>query len=87
MAPTDFLACLDECVATTESCAQSLSSTISFLQPGIAELPRLGKVLRNQHVHRFAADTTDGIALFGPSAAHCSRSQVPSLPGSRSADR
>lgn len=50
MAPSDFLAYLDECVATTQQCSSSLSTTITKLHPGVEDLPRLTKILRNKHV-------------------------------------
>ena len=46
----DFLTPLDDCAATTSSCVQVLGSGMEKLGRGTRDLPRLSKVLKNEHV-------------------------------------
>jgi len=41
---------LEDCIRATESCSSALSSGLTRLQPGVADLPRLTKILSNKHV-------------------------------------
>jgi hypothetical protein len=46
----DLLSHLDDCVNFTEAAAASLQSSLGRFEPGIRDLPRLSKILCNNHV-------------------------------------
>ncbi|RSH81897.1 uncharacterized protein EHS24_008094 [Apiotrichum porosum] len=46
----DYLNSMEECVKATEGCAATLGQAITNFEPGVADLPRLKKVLHNHHI-------------------------------------
>ncbi|KAJ9110254.1 hypothetical protein QFC19_001657 [Naganishia cerealis] len=47
---TDYLSFLGHCVAATEASVDTVARCITNLEPGVSDLPRLTKVLANEHV-------------------------------------
>ncbi|KAJ9119425.1 hypothetical protein QFC24_005658 [Naganishia onofrii] len=53
---TDYLSFLGSCVAATESSVDTIDRCITNLQPGVSDLPRLTKVLANEHLYLLLPD-------------------------------
>ena len=54
----DYLNFLGQCVTATEESVTTIEACITNLQPGVGDLPRLNKVLANEHVsHSRSRDT------------------------------
>lgn len=49
----DYLNFLGQCVRATEESVSTLEACITNLHPGVDDLPRLNKVLANEHVSPF----------------------------------
>ncbi|KAJ9098283.1 hypothetical protein QFC21_004612 [Naganishia friedmannii] len=53
---TDYLSFLGSCVAATESSVDTIERSITNLEPGVTDLPRLTKVLANEHLYLLLPD-------------------------------
>ncbi|KAJ9117580.1 hypothetical protein QFC22_004430 [Naganishia vaughanmartiniae] len=53
---TDYLSFLGSCVAATESSVDTIDRCIMNLQPGVSDLPRLTRVLANEHLYLLLPD-------------------------------
>lgn len=63
-AAPDLIAHLADCIYFTHASAESLGTTLARLQPGVQDLPRLTRVLGNQHVS--GARGVVGVWVCGP---------------------
>ncbi|GHJ85019.1 hypothetical protein NliqN6_1421 [Naganishia liquefaciens] len=52
----DYLNFLGQCVTATEESVTTIEACITNLQPGVGDLPRLNKVLANEHLYLLLPD-------------------------------